>query len=94
MPRKPLWITLVLILLATVLVSLGVGRFHIPIARVIGVLASHLIPLDSFWTDTDARVVELIRLPRILMAVLTGAAWPWPGPDSRAFSATPWSDRK
>jgi len=70
---KPLSIALGLVLVLVVVVSLGLGRFHISPGKVMGLLVSHVIPLDVFWTETDIRVVELIRLPRILMAVLIGA---------------------
>lgn len=71
--RKILWILLAATLALAVVVSLGVGRFPIAVSRVTGLLASHVVPLESFWSDTDVRVVELIRLPRVLMAVLAGA---------------------
>jgi iron complex transport system permease protein len=71
--RKTVWVILILALILAAVVSLGIGRLHISISRVVGLLASHVIPLETFWTETDARVVELIRLPRIIMAVLTGA---------------------
>ncbi len=67
------WIILPVILILAALVSLGVGRFHIQTAKVAGLLASHFVNLESFWSETDARVVELIRLPRIIMAVAAGA---------------------
>ena len=56
-----------------VIVSLAIGRFPVAISKVTYLLASHIIPLDTIWSETDVRVVELIRLPRIIMAVLTGA---------------------
>ena len=71
--RKLMWAMLALSLLLATVISLGVGRLPIPISKVVGLLGSHFVSLETFWTETDARVVELIRLPRILMAVLGGA---------------------
>ena len=70
--RKSLWCLLVGTLVLAVIFSLGLGRFHVPVATVAGLLVSHIVPLDTFWSDTEARVVELIRLPRIILAVLAG----------------------
>lgn len=71
--RKILWFLLAGTLVLAVIFSLAIGRFHVPVSRVSGMLVSHIIPLDTLWSDSEARVVELIRLPRIIMAVLTGA---------------------
>lgn len=68
-----LWIGLPAILVGCAVVSLGVGRYPVPVDRVIGIIVSKLVPLTPFWTDTDARVVLLIRVPRILLAVVIGA---------------------
>jgi len=64
---------LIFCLITAILVSLGIGRYHIPVSRVMGICVSKLWTLVPFWTDTDQRVVLLIRMPRILMTVLIGA---------------------
>ena len=68
-----LWPLLIAILAGSALVSLAIGRFPVPIMNVIGILASNLVPTEPYWTSTEARVVELIRMPRILLAGLAGA---------------------
>jgi len=67
------WVGLVTALAAAAAFSLGVGRFNVPVGHVLGIIASWVIPLDAFWTGTEARVVEAVRAPRILLAVLGGA---------------------
>ena len=68
-----LWPLLIAILVGSALVSLAIGRFPVPIGHIIGILAANLIPTEPYWTSTEARVVELIRMPRILLAALAGA---------------------
>jgi iron complex transport system permease protein len=74
---KPwLWLWLASLLLLAAVVSLGIGRFPVSLDKVAGLLGSRLVSLWTtvapYWSETDARVVELIRLPRILMAMITG----------------------
>ena len=71
--RVTLFIVLLVILMVSALVSLAIGRFEVPLSHVAGILASKFVSIDPWWTSTDARVIELIRIPRILMAALAGA---------------------
>ena len=71
--RVTLFIVLLVILIVSALVSLAIGRFEVPLSHVAGILASKFVSIDPWWTSTDARVIELIRIPRILMAALAGA---------------------
>lgn len=72
-PPWLVWPALATGVLAMALLSLGLGRFPIATANVGGVLASHLVPIEPFWSDAEQRVVELVRLPRVLLAGLVGA---------------------
>ena len=65
---------LILLLSTTAIVSLGLGRLYIPIEEVVEILASYIWPLPQTWTDQAASVIDTIRLPRVLAAVLIGAA--------------------
>lgn len=62
------------------LFSLGVGRFSISMSDVIGILISNILslinasPVDETWDYAMNSVVMNIRLPRILAALLVGAA--------------------
>ena len=68
-----LWGTLVGLLILSTVVSLGIGRFPIEFKKVVGILASNFLPIEPFWSSTEERVVELIRMPRVLLAGLAGA---------------------
>ena len=71
--KRLLWLMLASALALAAMASLTIGRFPVSLSKVISLLASHVIPVNILWSETDARVVELIRLPRITMAILTGA---------------------
>lgn len=71
--RYALWGGAVALLAVAAAYSLGIGRYPIAFDRVFGILAAHIVPVDVFWTESDRRVVELIRAPRVLLAVLAGA---------------------
>ena len=68
-----LWIGLTAILIATIVVSLSVGRYAVPVEHTLAILASKIMQFAPTWTDTEARVVELIRMPRVLLAGCCGA---------------------
>jgi iron complex transport system permease protein len=61
------------VLVLSALGSLGLGRYPVPIGHVVGICFSKVFPLDTFWTPTDERVVMLIRVPRVLIALLAGS---------------------
>lgn len=68
-------VTLLLCVLAlAVIASLGFGRVWIPPGTVAAILASGVAPLEQSWTDAEALIVLGVRLPRIVAAVLVGAA--------------------
>ena len=51
-------------------------------------------PLTRYWSDTDERVVTLIRLPRILIALVIGGGLALSGAVLQGSFATRWSDRR
>jgi iron complex transport system permease protein len=53
--------------------SLSVGRYGIPLQHVAAILRSHLVVVEATWSLPEQRVVELVRLPRILAVCLAGA---------------------
>lgn len=68
------WLTgFTVLLLATVLVSLGLGRLSIPTPTVAGIILSKIVPIDGDWSLLHERVVLLVRAPRVMIAVLSGA---------------------
>jgi len=68
-----IWVGLAILLGMTVLISLGIGRYHVDFFTVVKICWSRVYSSIPTWTDTDERVVLLIRMPRILMAVFAGA---------------------
>jgi len=72
-PPRLLWPALGGTLLIAMLIAISIGRYAVPFDRVVGILLANLIPFDGAWTTLEATVVENIRAPRVLMAVLVGA---------------------
>ncbi|WP_427018102.1 FecCD family ABC transporter permease [Pseudarthrobacter sp. P1] len=60
------------LLLAVVLVSLALGRYYVPFWHVVQALASHVVPLGTPVPSAEDSVVVLVRLPRIILALLVG----------------------
>lgn len=68
-----LWAAGFAALICLAFVSLAIGRYPIPLSNVVGVIISNIWPIEAYWTGTEERVVELLRLPRVLAAMLAGA---------------------
>ena len=65
---------LALILVFAVIYSVTLGRYGVSMANAWLILWNHIVPVTSpSWTDVDANVVEMVRLPRILAALLVGS---------------------
>lgn len=65
---------LILLMLAVILISLLLGRFSITVRECLGILASKLLPVEPFWTQIQDNMLWLVRVPRVLIALLVGAA--------------------
>ncbi|MDF2717176.1 MAG: yvrB, partial [Paenibacillus sp.] len=67
-----------LLLLLSVVVSLSLGSAHIPIAQVWGVLLKQIPYIGSSvpvtWPESSEQIIMKVRLPRIVLGVLIGAA--------------------
>jgi iron complex transport system permease protein len=67
---------LLIFLVLAILASLCIGAFPIPFAKVARILFALAMPLplptQHSWTDTQQVVVQVVRLPRILVATLAG----------------------
>jgi iron complex transport system permease protein len=68
------WLLLALLPVVCFLMSLAIGRYYVAPATVVRILGSHLLPLDITWREFDYSVVCQVRLPRVLLAMLVGAA--------------------
>lgn len=64
---------LLTVLMAAGLLALCVGRYPIAPATVLKILVSHLLPLDADRIDLPARIVWLVRAPRVILAAACGA---------------------
>ncbi|TDG00433.1 FecCD family ABC transporter permease [Paenibacillus piri] len=68
----------VLLLLVSMTVSLSIGTVRLPFLQVWGILAHHLpwighsIPAD--WQPAAEQIIWRVRLPRVLLGLLVGAA--------------------
>lgn len=65
---------LLALLLLTVSYSVTIGRYEVGLIDVWVILFDNIVPArDPQWTALEESVVELVRLPRILAAMLIGA---------------------
>ena len=62
------------LLLLMIVLSLGLGRLYIAPTDVFKILCSYVMPVEQSWSDQAASVIHTLRLPRVLAAVLIGAA--------------------
>lgn len=70
----PRWLWAAVAVVVVFLASFLVGRFPVPPGTVIGVLASKFLPITPWWPREIETIVLAIRLPRILAAMMVGAA--------------------
>lgn len=70
----PIVVLLSAVLAVLIVYSVTLGRYELDFVKVMRILLSNVLPLKAGdWTVLEEQVVELIRLPRILAAVLVGA---------------------
>jgi len=62
------------LLLLLSIISISWGRFFIPPEDVVKIIANIFYPLEHTWNEQAASVIYTIRLPRVIAAVLIGAA--------------------
>ena len=66
--------SLALLLVFCVIYSIALGRYQVSLGNVWLILWSNIVPVATpSWTAVEENVVEAIRLPRILAALLVGA---------------------
>ncbi len=69
----PLQPVLVLVLVASILYSVTIGRYDLSIRDVAHILIDNVHPLVTpYWDPVHEVVVEQVRLPRIMVAVVIG----------------------
>jgi iron complex transport system permease protein len=71
------FVVLPIILVAAVILSLAIGRYHIPIIRAARILLATIIPGTASgnpaWNEEEWIVVHFVRLPRLVCAAVAGA---------------------
>lgn len=70
----PLTVVLYILPFVVILWSLFIGRFEVEPGNVIKILLSAMIPIEQTWTGAEETIIFQVRLPRIIAAVLVGAA--------------------
>ncbi|MCG6903726.1 MAG: iron ABC transporter permease [Rhodobacter sp.] len=69
----PLVAVLIVLLVLCILYSVTLGRYDLSVADVALILWDNIAPVSSrTWEPVEETVVELVRLPRILAAVVVG----------------------
>lgn len=69
-----LLVSLSALLAATGLVALCVGRYPVPPLTAVQILLGRLFAFSGDWPDTMVSVISLIRLPRVIAAILVAGA--------------------
>jgi iron complex transport system permease protein len=81
-------------LVGSIVAAVAVGAVPLPFEKVVRIIASHLLPgatpLD--WTPTEDQIVWQFRLPRVLLAVIVGAALSVSGTALQAMVRNPLAD--
>lgn len=65
---------LVVIALVAAAGAACIGRFEIDMGTLLRVLASRIFPIEHIWPDTVETVLFEVRLPRVAISMLIGAA--------------------
>lgn len=74
--RKIPYSTVIILLCAALIVaiigSVTLGRYPIGLKEMLGILGSRIFKIEQFWTNTQASLLLMHRLPRVLLACLVG----------------------
>lgn len=91
--RGTLIVVLVIGLVASVVVTVGIGPVSIDPDVVARIIAFHLgAPVEVTWSPADDNIVWLIRVPRVLLGVLVGAALAMTGVAVQSLVRNPLAD--
>jgi iron complex transport system permease protein len=75
--NQPLWLVLVLcgiVVVGLAVFSLCAGRYQVDAGQTVRILLSTFTQQDVTWTQNEYNVVINVRLPRVIAAILIGAA--------------------
>lgn len=89
-----LQISLLLALILVILFAVGIGAVEIPLPITTQVIGSHLLPgwIAPVADPTQDQIIWVFRLPRVLLAVIVGAALAVSGTALQAMTRNPLSD--
>ena len=89
-----LQIGLVVALILAILFAVGIGAVEIPLSITTRVIGSHLLPgwVAPVADPTQDQIIWVFRLPRVLLAVIVGAALAVSGTALQAMTRNPLSD--
>ena len=73
--RRTLW-AMTLALVVSVVLAVGLGAVFVPPLQVLGIIGNHTVrvPSTTSWSLSDDAIIWQVRLPRVLLAVVVGAA--------------------
>lgn len=85
---------LVVALVAAIVLAVAVGAVPLPFEKVVRIIINHLLPNLSTvdWTPTEDQIVWQFRLPRVILAVIVGAALSVSGTALQAMVRNPLAD--
>ncbi len=70
----PLTILFYILPFAIIFWSLFIGRYEVDPGNVLRILISSVFPMEHTWSSAEETIVMQVRLPRIIAAVMVGAA--------------------
>lgn len=84
------------LLLLTLLLCLGIGSVSLPVSQITGILINHLPWLDDTftpdWNTSAEQIILKVRLPRVLLGMLVGAALALAGAGFQGVLRNPLAD--
>ncbi|NEQ97739.1 MAG: iron chelate uptake ABC transporter family permease subunit, partial [Cyanothece sp. SIO2G6] len=85
---------LAIALLLSMTIAVSVGSVMVPLDQVWLIIFSHLLPgtITPTWTPAADQIVWVFRLPRVLLAVIVGAALAVSGTTLQAIARNPLAD--
>jgi iron complex transport system permease protein len=84
------------LLLLTLLLCLGIGSAKLPVSQIAGILVNHLPWLGETvtpdWNPSTEQIILKVRLPRVLLGMLVGAALALAGAGFQGVLRNPLAD--
>ncbi|MGZ5369189.1 FecCD family ABC transporter permease [Aeromicrobium sp.] len=65
-------VAMTIVLAGVSIVALSVGRFPVPFPHVIRIVGTHVLTIEDSTSQVEQNVVWLVRVPRVLLALLVG----------------------